>query len=187
MKGGRIWRSWAAVCLSMLLIGAIDQKNPNALKVEQLLEKIEKHHSQTEKPALTAEVTEIELNDYIGYRLAQEKRPAITHLKVHLLNSNHVRGKIIFDAQRLNLGLIFGEALDFDFMGRLNTRRGAARLDLDTLQLHGEPVSPQTLNMVLGAVALCNGTQPSRVDDWYPLPRGIERIIVQKGKAFLYY
>ena len=187
MKGRRIWRAWALICLAVLLFGAIDQKSRNAFKVEQLLRRIEKHHSRTDEPALTAEVTEIELNDYIGWRLVQEKHPEITRLKVHLLDSNQVKGKIVFDAQRLNLGLLFGEALDFDFTGRLHSRGGAARLDISTLQLHGRPVSPQTLDMVLGAIALYNGTEPSRIDDWYALPKGVKRIDVKKGRAALYY
>jgi len=187
MKGGLNWRAWAVICLAVLMVGAIDQKNRNTLKVEQLLKKIEKHHSRTDSPDLTAEVTERELNDYIGYRLQQERRPVINSLNVHLLDNNQVQGKIIFDARQLNLGLFFGEALDFDFSGILQSRRGAARLDLSALQLHGRPVSPQTLDMVLGAIALCYGTEPSRIDDWYALPKGIDRMAVKRGKAALYY
>ena len=187
MKGGRIWPVWALICLAVLQFGATDQKNRNALKVEQLLKKIETHHLPTDKPTLAAEVTEIELNDYIAYRLAREKRPEINHLTVHLLDSNQIQGKIVFDAQRINLGLLFGETLDFDFKGMLHTRSGAVRLDLDTLLLHGRPVSPQTLDMVLGAIALYNGTESSHIDDWYKLPNGLKRIAVKKGRATLYY
>jgi hypothetical protein len=187
MKNGLTWHAWALICLAVLLVGAIDQKNRNALKVEQLLKTIEKDRARSGSPDRRSEVTERELNDYIGWRLSRERRSAVTHLKVHLLDSDQVQGKIVLDARQLNLGLFFGEALDFDFKGLLHSRRGAARLDLDTLKLHGEPVSPQTLDMVLAAVALCYGTQPTRIDDWYGLPKGMERIVVQKGKALLYY
>jgi hypothetical protein len=187
MKGGLNWRAWAVICLALLLVGAIDQKNRNALKIEQLLKKIENHDSRTDSRGRTAEVTERELNDYIGYRLTQEKRPIINSLNVKLLEKNHVQGKIIFDARQLNLGLFFGEALDFDFKGMVHSRRGAARLDLSTLYLNGRPVSTQTLDMVLGAIALYNETEPSRIDDWYALPKGIKRIVVKKGRAALYY
>jgi hypothetical protein len=187
MNGRLVWRAWAAICLSILLMGAIDQKTQNAIKIAQLLKKIEMHHAGSSKPDLTADVTERELNDFIGYRLAHEKGPIINDLKVSLLDDNHVQGKIILDAQRLNLALLFGEKLNFDFKGRLQTRRGAARLDLDKLLLAGQPVHPQMLDMVLGAIALSSGTEPSRVDDWYPLPKGIDRITVKKGKATVYY
>lgn len=187
MKGCSNLRAWAVVCLAMLLMGAMNQKSQNALKVQHLLETIETHHSRAGRPVHTAEVTEQELNDYIGYRLAQERHPYINSLKVHLLDNNRVQGKIIFDAQQLNLGLLFGEALDFDFKGILHTRHGAARLDLGTLLLRGRPVSPRTADMILSAIALCNGTEPSRIDDWYALPKGLKRIVVKKGNAALYY
>lgn len=187
MKGCSNLRAWAAVCLAILLMGAMNQRSQNALKVQRLLKTIEKHHSRADGPVHTGEVTEQELNDFIGFRLEQEKRPYISSLRVHLLDDNRVQGKIIFDAQQLNLGLLFGEALDFDFKGILHTRHGAARLDLSTLMLRGRPVSPQTADMVLNAIALCNGTEPSRIDDWYALPKGIKRIVVKKGNAALYY
>ena len=187
MKSCPIRRTWIVVFLGIFLVGAMNQKSQNALKVTQLLTTIEKHHARPHSPDLTADVTERELNDFIGYRLAQEKRPIINNLKVNLLDDNHVQGKIILDAQRLNLGLLFGNELDFDFMGRLDTRRGAARLDLSKLLLGGQPVQPRMLDMVLGAIALANGTKPSRIDDWYSLPKGIDRITVKKGKATVFY
>jgi hypothetical protein len=187
MKGRLVWRAWAVICLSILMMGAIDQKTRNALKVSQLLKTIEIHHSRSSKPELTADVTEKELNDFIGYRLAQEKGPIINDLKVNLLDDNHVQGKIILDARRLNLGLLFGEGLDFDFKGRLQTQKGTARLNLSRLLLGGQPVQPQMLDMVLGAIALTNGTEPSRIDDWYPLPKGIDRIAIKKGMATVHY
>jgi hypothetical protein len=187
MKNCPIRRAWVIVCLAIFLVGAINQKSQNALKVAQLLKTIEIDHARPHSPDITADVTERELNDFIGYRLAQEKRSIINTLNVNLLDDNHVQGKIILDARQLNLNLLFGEQLDFDFKGRLQTRRGAARLDLSKLLLGGQPVQPQMVDMVLGAVALTNGTEPSRIDDWYPLPKGVDRIAVKKGKATVYY
>lgn len=187
MNSGLNWRLWAVICLAVLLAGAIDQKNQNALKIEKLLTQIERHPSRTGGGDRKAEVTEGELNDYIDYRLAREKRRIINSLNVHLLNDNHIQGKIVLDARRLNLDFFFGEALNFDFKGIVHSRRGAARLDLNTLHLNGRPVSPQTLDMVLGAIALANGTETARVDDWYALPKGLKRIAVRKGMAELSY
>jgi hypothetical protein len=187
MKSCSIWRAGAIIFLAVLLIGAVNQKTLNALKVKHLLETIKTHSGRSEGRQLTAEVTEKELNDYIGYRLAQEKNPTIDHLNVHLLENNQVQGKIILDARQLNLDLFFSEKMDFDYKGILHTRRGAGRLDLSKLQLNGHPVQPGTLDMVLGAIALSNGTPPSRIDDWYALPEGMDHIVVKKGKATVYY
>jgi hypothetical protein len=187
MRGGLIWRASIAICFAVVLIGAVDQKTKNALKVEHILKTIEGHHSRSDGKDLTAAVTEAELNDYIGHRLAQEKSPFINGLKVNLLDNNHVRGNIRLDAKRLSLDLFFGEELDFDFTGILHTQGGAGRIELSTLQLHGQPVQPQMLDMVLSAIALCSGTEPASVGDWYELPKGVKRMVVKKGRADLYY
>jgi hypothetical protein len=187
MKGGLNRCLWAVIFLAVLLAGAIDQKSQNVLKIEKLLTQIEKHPSRTGRGDRKAEVTERELNDYIGYRLAREKPRIINSLDVRLLNDNHVQGKIVLDARRLNCDMFFGKTLDFDFKGIVHSRRGAARLDLNTLHLNGRPVSPQTLDMVLGAIALANGTETARIDDWYALPKGLKRIAVRKGMAELRY
>jgi hypothetical protein len=187
MKSCSIWRAWAAIFLAVLLMGAVNQKTLNALKVKHMLETIKKHPDRSDGRKSTAEVTETELNDYIVYRLAQEKNSTIDHLDVHLLENNQVQGKIILDARQLNLDLFFSQKMDFDFKGIIHTRRGAGRLDLSKLQLNGRPVQPATLDMVLGAIALSNGTAPTRIDDWYALPEGMDRVVVKKGQATVFY
>ncbi len=187
MKSCLIWRAGTVLILAVLLMGALNQKTLNAIKVKHLLETIKTHPRTSDGRKLTAEVTESELNDYIGYRLAHEKNPTIDHLDVHLLENNQIQGKIILDARQLNLDLFFSEKMDFDFKGMLQTRRGAGRLDLSALRLNGQPVQPGTLDAVLGAIALSNGTAPSRIDDWYALPEGMDHIVVKKGNATVFY
>ncbi|MEJ2157761.1 MAG: hypothetical protein P8X96_20725 [Desulfobacteraceae bacterium] len=187
MKRYAVLYSWAAIGLAALLVGAADLKNENAVKVERLLKQIEKHHGRGGHRNQKAVLTERQLNDYIGYRLAREKDTPISLLTVRLLEANHVQGKVVLDARQLNLDLFFGETLDFDFKGLLHSRNGTARLKLGTLLLHGRPVSPQAMDLVIGAIALYSGAQPSRADDWYSLPKGLDRIIVKRGKADLFY
>lgn len=181
------WRIAAFICLAVVLTGGIDQMTLRALKVQHLLKKIARHHSRPGSEDLTAEVTELELNAYIEHRLAKEKNPHINSIKVNLLGNNHIRGKLRSDAQQLNLGVFFGNVLDFDFKGTLHTRDGKGRLDLSALQLNGQPVRPQMLDMIISAIARYNGTKPSSIGDWYELPKGIKRILVHKDKAVMYY
>lgn len=175
------------ICFVMVMIGAIDQMTKDALKVEHLLSSIEKLSSRTGVKEYTAEVTEKELNAYITYRLAREKSPLINSLKINLLDNNNIRGKIRLDAQQLNLNILLGDDLDFDFQGIVYTRDGKGRLDLITLKLRGQPVNPQVLDLVLSTVALYYGTESRRIGDWYDMPEGINRIMVNKGRAMLYY
>ena len=187
MKTFSHWRLWVMICLAVVLMGGIDQKTLNALKVRHILRKIESHQTRPNGKDLTAEVTQAELNAYIDHRLAKEKNPPIDSLNVALLDKNRVEGKLKVHGERLNLSLIFGERLDFDFKGVLHTQKGAAHLDLKALKLNGQPVSPQMLDMVIRTAAMVNGEESGSIDDWYELPKGIKHIRVHKGRAVLYY
>jgi hypothetical protein len=182
------WRGLIGILgCALLLIGAIDQATKDALKVRHILRTIAEQPPRSDTQELTAEVTERELNAYIAYRLAQEKEPLCDSLAVKLLDHNHVRGKIRFDAQRLSVDTLLGENLEFDFRGVFLTRDGAARIDLVSLQLNGKPVDPQVLDFVIHTAALVYRTESSGIADWYELPKGIKRIQVNRANAVLYY
>lgn len=176
------------VLAAVVLLGGIDQTTKDALKVQHILKTIErspKRANSTEE--LSAEVTEKEVNAYITYRLAREKDPIINQLTVNLLGANQIQGKVSFSANQLNLGGIFGDNLDFNFIGAVQTRNNAARLNLTALSLGGYDVEPQVLNFVLSSAAAVYGTEVGGVEEWYALPKGIKRIRVQKAKAIIYY
>lgn len=172
---------------AVFLVGGIDQRTKDALTVRHILRVIAEQPARSDTQELSAEVTEKELNAYIAYRLEQEKETVCDSLAVKLLDHNHVRGKIRFDAQRLNLDALLGENLDFDFKGVFLTRDGAARIDLISLQLNGQPVDPQILDFVIHTASLAYRTESSGIGDWYELPKGIKRIEVTKANAVLYY
>jgi len=180
--------AWILIVFATLfLIGGIDQTTKDALKVQHILKTIERTPQATGNEERAAEVTEKEVNAYISYRLAREKKPVVSSLTVNLMGNNHVQGKISFDADQLNLGGLLGEGLDFDFKGVVQTRNHTARLNLIALSLGGYAVKPQVLDFVLSSAAMAHHTDVGRVDDWYELPKGIKRVIIQKTKAVLYY
>lgn len=172
---------------AVFLMGGLDQRTKDALKVQHILRTIERQPQQTDGNELTAEVTEKEVNAYIAHRLAGEKNPVINRLSVNLLDNNQIQGKISFNAEQLNLGRLLGEELDFDFKGVVQTRNHAARLDLIALTLGGYAVKPQVLDFVLSSAGMVYDTDVGRIDDWYALPKGIKRIMVRKAKAIIYY
>ena len=182
------WRaSIIIIGLAVVLVGGIDQSTRDALKVKDILGVIEKHPFRPDAKEEAAEITEEELNAYISYRLEREKSSPVNNLKVGLLDNDNIQGKVSLDGRRLNLDAFFGAELDLDFKGMVQTRNGAARLDLTALQLNGSPVQPGMLDMVLGAAALYSGEEIGRIGDWYAMPKGIKRIRVMKGRAVLYY
>jgi hypothetical protein len=176
-----------AICLAAVLTGGSNPPVKEALKVEHILKTIEQQPPQPNRKEQTAEVTEKELNAYIAYRLRQEKSPLINSLKVALLDQNHVQGAMGMDAERLNLSLLVGPNLDFDFQGIAHSKEGAARLELARITLQGQPLEPQMLDLILNAVSAYSGEKIGRPDDWYQMPKGIKRFTVQQSKMILYY
>ena len=182
------WPRWIAVCaLAVLSMGVIDQITKDALKVKHILRTAERHATRSEGTDGVAEISESELNAYIAYLLAQEKNALISGLRVELLDHNHVQGTVRFDAERLNLSVLLGNALAFEFKGVLDSRNHAVRIDLIAMQVGGQPVKPQVLEFVIDTAARIYRTDVGRIDDWYALPGGIKRIAVSQAKARLYY
>jgi len=189
LRVGLLLSGWVAV-LWWVPAGtvAIDQSTADALKVQHILKTIEaKKKNKSGKATKQAVISERELNAYIVYRLAREQDPIIKNLKVSLLNNNQVAGNIQFDLGGFDLLALLGSDLSFDFKGRLKTQEGGGRIDLTSLYLNGRSVPPQTLDAVLVAVARYYGEAPGSINDWYELPKGIDRIAVSQGKAVLFY
>jgi len=183
-KGINQYVSWVLICLTLLLAASLDQATKDALKVQHVLKTIEKHAPGDKG---SADVTEQELNAYIGYRLKQEEDTLIRRLAVQMLGEDRIRGDLRLDAGRLNLGIILGDDPAFEFMGGVVTHEGAFRLDLEALSLNGRAVQPVVLDMVLKAVSMYHGRDIGGLDDWYELPKGVDRVWVDKGKAVLFY
>jgi hypothetical protein len=175
------------LCCAGVIIGGIDRETKNALKVQHLLKTIERHAPASGGKHHSAKVTQPELNDYIAYRLAREKQSPVRRLNVGLLENNRVQGSLRLDARQLNLGLLFGKVLNFDFKGILHTKAGAGRLELAALRMNGQPIKPQMLDLILRAVSAYYGTEMGRLDDWYKLPKGVKQVVVRRGWADLVY
>ena len=182
---------WGLIVVLLFIpvsVGGVDQVTADALKVQHILKTIEAHQNKAgQKATRKAIITQKELNAYIAYRLGREKKPIIKKLEVILHNNNRIRGNMRFDLGGIDILKLLGSDIRFDFDGRLQTRDNAGNLDLTSLHLNGEPVPPQALDPVLAAVARYYGTEPGRADDWYELPKGIQRIEVNKEQAVLYY
>lgn len=182
------WYIWPLFLIAgLVLSGAIDRQTQDALKVRHLLKTIQSTPPRPDGKERSAEITQPEVNAYIAWRLAHEKNTVIDAMTVDLLDNDHVAGKIRFDAARLNLEALLGEALNFDFKGIVTTRNREARLELISVSLNGQPVQPEVLDYVIDLAAAYYGTPVSGLNDWYALPEGINRIAVKKSVAVLYY
>lgn len=183
-KGTNQYVSWVLICLTLLLAASLDQATKDALKVQHVLKTIEKHAPGDKG---SADVSEQEFNAYIGYRLKQEDDTLVRRLAVQMLGEDRIRGDLQLDAGRLNLGMVLNNAPVFEFVGVVVTREGVFRLDLEALSLNGRAVQPVVLEMVLKAASMYYGRDIGGLDDWYDLPKGVDRVRVDKGKAVLFY
>lgn len=175
---------WILISLALLLTASMDQSTKDALKVQHVLKTIEKH---TPGKKGSTDVSEQELNAYIDYRLKQEKGTIVQSITVQLIGEDRIRGDLRLDTGHLNLGTILGDDLVFDFKGRVVSRSNLARLDLEALFLNGRAVQPLVLDIVLKAALKYYGQEISGVDHWYELPKGVDRVQVDKDKALLFY
>ena len=183
-----MWGLIVVLLFMPISVGGVDQVTADAMKVQHILKTIEARQNKAgQKATRKAIITQKELNAYIAYRLGREKKPIIKKLEVILHNNNRVRGNIRFDLGGIDVLKLLGSDLRFGFDGGLQTRDGAGKLDLTSLNLNGEAVPPQALDPVLAAVAFYYGTEPGSTDDWYELPKGIQRIAVSQAKMVLYY
>jgi len=181
------WHFVIMVCIAIFLSAGIDQKTKNALKVQHTLKKIEKHHQRSGQKAQTAVVSQTELNDYIEFRLAREKDIAISDIDVTLLDRNHVGGIARLDSKSMGLELLFGDKLIIDFKGLVESRMGSARMNWHKVRLNGQSVNPEMLDKLIQTAAHYNGTRARSIRDWYEMPKGIKRVVVQNRRATLHY
>ena len=188
MKGNlKRWPAAALACLAFFAAGMRDRPSEDALRVGHLLRAIAAAPPGTGGAARSAEISETQLNAYIAHRLAEARPSLVRQLTVDLLVDNHIKGRIQFDARALKLASLLGERLDFDFKGIVHTRRGAGRLQLIALELCGQRVNPQVFDFVVHTASLIYHQEPSGIEDWYELPRGIERVVIGRARAVLHY
>lgn len=171
----------------VFLCAGIDKKTQNALKVQHILKKIERLQTRPHEKDQTADVSQAELNDYIAFRLARESNTAIRRLNVKLMEKNNVSGTTRLDAASIGLGVLFGDVLMIEFKGRVQSRNGLARMDWDSVKLNGRVVDPETLDTVIRAAAMANGTKARSIRDWYEMPKGVKRVALHHQKATLLY
>jgi hypothetical protein len=183
-----VWGLIVVLLFIPVTADGVDPATADALRVRHILKTIETSQNKAgQKATRKAIITQRELNAYIAYRLGREKQPIIKRLDVILQNHNRVRGNIHFDLGSIDILKLVGSDFDLDFDGKLQTRNGAGKLELTSLFLNGESISPQVLDPVLAALARYYGNEPGRVGDWYELPNGIQHIEVSQAEAILYY
>lgn len=173
---------------SILSSGLQDYSLPEARKVLKAIEKMESEQSREDKDSLKKIViTEKELNSYIAYRIETEKEEIMKELRLKLFKKNKIEGKVLIDLRGQKIPGFIRPQMTLFFGGKIEVKKGRARLNIKDLFLEDQRVKPAILDVILNITSKINKTEASSMSDWHELPYGIKDIKTKRRKATFYY
>jgi hypothetical protein len=131
--------------------------------------------------------TEAEFNAYLACRLADTNEAYVKAAELKLLAGNKYEGHIAIDLGKPQAAGFLPQKQDLLFAGRFESREGQIRVELESLYLGTQSISPALIDMVIEIVSRLQGVEPTSLKDWYDLPRGVDRLETQKGKVVIVY
>ncbi len=173
---------------SILSSGLQDYSLPEARKVLDALEKMESEQSRGDEDSLKKIViTEKELNSYIAHRIEIEKEEIMKELRLKLFKKNKIEGKVLIDLRGQKIPEFIRPQMTLFFGGKIEVKKGRARLEIKDLFLEDQRVKPAILDVILNITSKINKTEASSMSDWHELPYGIKDIKTKRRKATFYY
>ena len=173
---------------SILSSGIQDYSLPEALKVLEAIEKMESGQSRGDKDSLKKIViTEKELNSYIAYRIETENEEIMKELRLKLFKRNKIEGKVLIDLKGQKIPEFIRPQMTLFFGGKLEVKKGKARLNIKDLFLEDQRVKPTILDVILKIASKIKDMEASSMNDWHELPYGIKDIKTNRHKATFYY
>jgi len=173
---------------SILSSGIQDYSLPEARKVLKAIEKMENEQSRGDKDSLKKIViTEKELNSYIAYRIETENEEIMKELRLKLFKRNKIEGKVLIDLKGQKIPEFIRPQMTLFFGGKLEVKKGKARLNIKDLFLEDQRIKPTILDVILNIASKIKDMEVSSMNDWYDLPYGIKDIKTNRHKATFYY
>ena len=131
--------------------------------------------------------TEAEFNAYVVCRLDEENEPYVKAAEFKLLAANKIEGHITIDLGKAQASGILPQRQDLLFAGRFETRDGRIRIDMDSLFLGTQQLSPAFIDIVIAVVSRLQGVEPTSLKDWYDLPPGVLKLETRPGQVVVIY
>jgi len=173
---------------SILSSGIQDYSLPEALKVLKAIDKMESEQSKGDKDSLKKIViTEKELNSYIAHRIETEKEEIMKELRLKLFRRNKIEGKVLIDLRGQKIPEFIRPQMTLFFGGKLEVKKGKARLNIKDLFLEDQRIKPTVLDLIVNIASKIKDMEVSSMNDWYELPYGIKDIKTNRHKATFYY
>lgn len=161
---------------------------PEALKVINAIEEIEREQSRADKKTLKEMViTESEFNSYIAYRIESEKAEILKEVRLKFFKRNKIEGKLFIDLEGHKAAKFLKSQMTLYFGGKLEVKDGQARYNMKELFLEGQRIQLRVIDLILYIQAKIENREVSSIKDWYEIPYGIKDIKIHRGKAVFYY
>jgi hypothetical protein len=167
----------------------------DAARLQAKLDRITKNDAPRGKTSTIA-ITEVELNSYLRYELADQIPAGVTEPWVSILDSGRISGRANVDLGRVGksrkstgmldpFNLLSG-SLPLAVNGVLKTRDGMATFAVESAAVSGVPLPAWMLQEIVSyysrSPSTPNGVQ---LDKPFPLPSGIREIQIVKGQALV--
>jgi len=131
--------------------------------------------------------SEAELNAYAACRLEDEADPYVKAIVLKLLAGDRIEGRVAIDLGKPQASGLVPQKQDLLFAARVETKEGKIRINMDTLYLGTQAISPAFVDVIIGVVAKLQGLEPTSLKDWYDLPRGVLRLESRPGQVVVIY
>jgi len=128
---------------------------------------------------------EDELNAYAACRL--ESEPFVKTAVLKLLAGNKIEGRIGIDLGKPQASGLVPQKQDLLFAAGFETRDGQIRIDMTSLYLGTQALSPAFIDIVIGVVSRLQGVEPTSLKDWYDLPDGVLSLETRPGQVVVIY
>jgi hypothetical protein len=131
--------------------------------------------------------SEAELNAYAACRLEDEHEPYVKEVFLKLLAGDRIEGRVAIDLGKPQASGLVPQKQDLLFAARVETKDGKIRINMDSLYLGTQSISPAFVDVIIGVVSKLQGVEPTSLEDWYDLPRGVLRLESRPGQVVVIY
>jgi hypothetical protein len=182
--------------LASVVFAADPVSRRDAARLQAKIDRISKNSSLAGKAASKIAVTEIELNSYLRYEMADQIPAGVTDPWVTILDEGRLSGKATVDLARVAQSRKSSGMLDpFSFLtgalpvgmtGVLRTKNGIGTFALESADVSGVPVPTWMLQEIVTYYSKsASAPQGVSIDKPFALPSGIREIQLARGQAIV--
>ena len=189
-----------SILAAAILVAAVFAADPvsrrDAARLQAKIDRISKNSSLTGRPSSRTEISEVEVNSYLRYEMADQIPAGVTDPWVSILDEGRVEGKATVDLARVGQGRKSTGMLDpFNFLtgalpvavnGVLRAKDGVATFSLESASVSGVPVPAWMVQEIVTYYTKSDAAPHGvSLEKPFALPSGIREIQLARGHAIV--